>query len=83
MNELAKLYPSNRLKWIIENNKTYLTFDFKGIRFDYIVSDISECHKIIREVKIDEIIRLRGGEMASHLAHNQETTGSIPVPATF
>ena len=25
----------------------------------------------------------RGGEVVSRLAHNQETIGAIPIPATF
>lgn len=56
MNELAKLFPDKRKIWINENNKTYLTFYFKGYLYSYIVSDISECRRIIRQVKIDQIL---------------------------
>lgn len=56
MNELAKLYPSSRIKWINENSKIYVSWNIEGSSFDYIVSDISECHRVVRQVKIDQIL---------------------------
>lgn len=55
-NDLVKLFPSKRIRWISDNMKTYLSFDFNGSRFDYQVNDPYECRRIIRQVKIDHFL---------------------------
>ena len=39
-------------------------------------------HKTVEKIR-KQVSELQGGESASRLAHNQETEGSIPSPATI
>lgn len=56
LNELVKLYPSYRERWIAENNNIYVSWRLDDDFLDFIVKDMKDIVRIKRCLKIKSIL---------------------------